>query len=238
MRTCFLTSSPADAGEKLNPANGFVRELRAALPQSCRALFVCSDPDSPDKTDFFARQLRRSLEEAGFRFANFAVLDRRNQRDAARELGGADFVILGGGHVPTQNRFFTQIGLRGLMEPFGGTVLGISAGSMNSADVVYAQPELPGEALDPHYRKFLRGLGLAKTMLLPHYQLTKNETLDGMRLFDEITSRDSLGRCFYAIPDGSYLLVRDGGEELRGEAYRIENGVLRQILSDGQTLRL
>lgn len=73
------------------------------------------------------------------------------------------------------------------MADFDGTVLGVSAGSMNSADVVYAQPEEEGEAADPTLKKFLRGLGLTKTMLIPHYQDTKDNILDGKRIFEDVT---------------------------------------------------
>jgi len=239
MRSCFLTSNPTmGAGETLNPANGFAEELKRALPARINALVVCSDPDGFDRTDVFARKLARALQNEGFGLQECRVLDRRTQKDAAELLGAAELVILAGGHVPTQNRFFRELGLKALLQGFGGTILGISAGSMNSADVVYAQPELPGEAADPRYEKFLPGLGLTKTMLLPHYQLTKDETLDGMKLFGEITGRDSMGRRFYAIPDGSYLFIRGQTEELRGEAHLVENGTIRQLASEGGRLAL
>lgn len=109
---------------------------------------------------------------------------------------------------------------------------------MNSADVVYAQPEEEGEAVDPAYQRFLTGLGLTKTMLLPHYQELRDEVLDGLRLFADITYPDSMGRCFYAIPDGSYLFIEDGREELRGEAYRIKDGSIVQVSSEGEVLAL
>jgi dipeptidase E len=121
-------------------------------------------------------------------------------------------MILSGGHVPTQNRFFEKIRLRDLLKSCEGVVLGISAGSMNSADEVYAQPEEEGEAVDPAYRRFLPGLGLTKTNLLPHYQENKDDVLDGRRIYADIACPDSMGRTFYAIPDGSYLLI-DAGKE-------------------------
>ncbi|MBR3293750.1 MAG: Type 1 glutamine amidotransferase-like domain-containing protein [Oscillospiraceae bacterium] len=120
------------------------------------------------------------------------------------------------------------------MKDYDGVVVGISAGSMNSAELVYAQPEEESEALDPDYRRFLPGLGLTKTMLLPHYQEVKDDVLDGLRLFEDITYPDSLGRCFYAITDGTYLFIENGREELRGEAYRIRGGVLTQISENGE----
>ena len=147
-------------------------------------------------------------------------------------------VILGGGHVPTQNRFFRKTGLREILRDYQGIVIGISAGSMNSADTVYSQPEMEGEALDPNYEKFLPGLGLTETNLLPHYQDCKDDVLDGLRVFEDITYPDSMGRTFYAIPDGSYLFIKDGREELRGEAYMIRDGVLTQISENGGSVEL
>ena len=141
---------------------------------------------------------------------------------------------MSGGHVPTQNRFFHKIGLKALIADYDGIIIGISAGSMNSAKVVYAQPEYEGEAIDPEYQRFLPGLGLTNTMLLPHFQELKDEILDGMRLFEDITFADSIGRTFYAIPDGSYLFIDGEREELRGEAYMIRDGRMTQIASDGE----
>ena len=100
---------------------------------------------------------------------------------------------------------------------------------MNSAEIVYAQPEREGEAADPAYQRFLPGLGLTKTMLLPHYQENKDDILDGQRVYEDIAFSDSYGRVIYAIPDGSYLLIKNGKEELRGEAYRISEGKMSQI---------
>ena len=51
--------------------------------------------------------------------------------------------------------------------------------------------------------------------------------------------RDSLGgKTFYAIPDGSYLFIDSGREELRGEAYRIREGILTRISSENDVVPL
>lgn len=237
--TCFLTSSPCLAGElALNPANGFVAALRCALPPSCRSLFICSDPDNAEKTDRFAEDMRVCFGRAGIAFSPFHVLDGRNANQAALLVRQAELVILAGGHVPTQNRFFQQIALREMLREFSGVVVGISAGTMNSADMVYAHPELPGEATSPDYRRFLPGLGLTEAMVIPHYQMLQDVRLDGLRTIEDIACPDSAGRRFYALPDGSYLYIRDGRQELRGEAYLIEEGRLRQIGREGDVLPL
>ncbi len=217
----------------LNPANGFIHELHLALPYPCRALYICSDPNGCEKTDLYAAGTAESMEKAGFAFSAFDVLDSRNAADAAGLIENADLIILSGGHVPTQNAFFRAIGLKELLAGFDGVLMGISAGSMNSASTVYAHPELEGEAIDPDYGRFLPGLGLTEANILPHYNTIAGDTLDGLDLFDDIAIPDSIGRTFFVLPDGSYILSKDGRETLYGEAYVIHDGEMEQIAEDG-----
>ena len=231
----FLTSSPCvDGYNVLTDANGFRETFVAALPRPVSALFVCSDPDTPEFTDEYAGLVLESLEDAGVELASYEVLDGRNAEQAGELVAQAELVMLAGGHVPTQNAFFTQIGLRELMADFDGVVLGTSAGTMNAADEVYAQPELPGESRDPFYQRFLPGLAITTTKVLPHYFRERDTVLDGRRLYEDITYPDSMGRRFVALPDGSYLHGCDGQEEICGEAYVIANGWLRKVCSDGR----
>ena len=236
---CFLTSSHNIEGQPdLNPANGFATELLNAVPRPCRGLAICSDPDNYERTDLFCGSVREGFEVSGVVFSDCQILDGRNQNKAAELVRGAELIILMGGHVPTQNRFFGEIRLRELLNNYGGVIVGISAGSMNSADVVYAQPDLEGEAVSPDYQRFLPGLNLTKNMILPHYQKNKNDTVDGLRIYEEIAFPDSMGRKFYVLPDGSYLYLHDGREELRGEAWLIEDGEMRKISEDGDVIVL
>ncbi len=235
----FLTSSPCVVGSPaLNPVNGFVDELKKALPASCRALFICSDPDQPSLTYGFAEDMRGSLTNIGVTFTAADVLERENQDRSGELITNAQLIVLCGGHVPTQNRFFQEIGLREKLRGWDGVVVGVSAGSMNAADVVYAQPEEPGEAVDPDYVRFLPGLGLTRCNIIPHYNQDRDWTLDGLRLYEDITYADSVGRKFYVLVDGSYILGKNGREELRGEAYLIENGVLTQLCREDESLAL
>lgn len=237
----FLTSSPCVQGADraiLTPKNGFVERLRAALPAHPRCLFVCADPYDHNRTDGFARDMFDAFAEAGMPFGSFCVLDGRNAEQAAELIGESDFIILSGGHVPTQNAFFQKVGLRRWMQDFSGVVMGVSAGTMNAAHLVYAQPELPGESVDLHYQRWLSGLGLTAVIILPHYQLVKNSLLDGKRLFEDITYPDSMGHTFYALPDGSYLYADHHQQTLLGEAYRIRDGQIERICKDGSRVQI
>ncbi len=237
--TCFLTSSPfLEEENSINPANGLLEGLRNCLKPNCAALFICSNPEGHERTIFYAQALREAFEADVFTFSSFEILDGLN-RDRAEELVKASaFIVLAGGHVPTQNHFFREIGLRELLQGFDGVILGISAGTMNAAEIVYSQPEEEGEAIDPAYQRFLPGLGLTKTQILPHYQTTRHDVLDGLRVFEDITYPDSVGRSFFALPDGSYLYIQDGREELRGEAFLIRDGALRRICKKGEALEI
>ena len=119
-----------------------------------------------------------------------------------------------------------------------GVVIGISAGSMNCASIVYAQPELPGESVDPNYRRFLPGLGLSGVQILPHYQMVRDRLLDGKRLFEDITFGDSDGRTFYVLVDGSYVMRVDDTYTLWGEGYVIRDGAMRLVCREGEHITI
>ena len=165
------------------------------------------------------------------------ICDRRNEEVVGR-ISEYDVVILAGGHVPTQNAFFKRIDLKERIKDFDGILIGISAGTMNSAETVYAQPELEGESIDEKYQRFLSGLGITTLMILPHYQDIKDDMLDGKRLFEEITFADSYGREFFALVDGSYFMIENGKTTLFGEAYLIKDGRIERICEKDKKINI
>ena len=180
----------------------------------------------------------RIVKDTGLSISCMDICDSRNGKEKAAALQSYDFVILGGGHVPTENAFFRSIGLPESFCGFDGIVMGISAGTMNCANIVYAQPEMPGEAADPDFDRFIPGLGLTEYNILPHYNAVKNDIIDGMRLIEDIAFGDSFGHTFYAITDGSYILQTEDRAEIRGEAYMIHDGEIMQIGNDGDIISL
>ena len=236
--TLFLTSSPfIDGADRaiLSNANDFIDRIREALPPFPRMLYVCSSPEDRDATCRYGADTFTAFAEAGIVCSSYAVLDGFNADQAPDLVAASDFIVLCGGHVPTQNAFFQEIGLRELLEGYNGVIMGISAGSMNSPDVVYVQPEDPGES-DPDFPRFAPGLGLTDVNICPHYQKVKDAILDGKRLFEDITYPDSMGQTFFALPDGSYFYQDEDQLLLCGEAYRLKNGILELLTLDGEVL--
>jgi len=234
----FITSSPYVNGADqalLSNENEFVDRIRAVLPEYPRALFIAADPEKRADTCRFGADTVAAFDEAGIPFQSYHILDGYNAQEAEALIGQSDLILLSGGHVPTQNAFFREIGLRGLLESFPGVIVGISAGSMNCAEYVYAQPEEPGET-GPDYQRWLPGLALTDVNILPHYQKVKDNILDGQRLFEDVTYPDSFGNDFFALPDGSYFYQDDEGLLLCGEGYRLHDGILERLTVSGDVL--
>ena len=231
--TIFLTSSPTgplDGSrpvEALDTMNGFSDRLRARFPAGGRVLMIAASPDEPEGNDRMIEYFGAHLARAGLKCSALHLMDRR-YCFSPEEIRGYDMIILGGGHVPTQNRFFVERGLKEALHGFDGILMGISAGTMNCAETVYVEPELPGEAVDPAFRRFIPGLGLTRTRIIPHYQQVVHERVDGMS-FEEMNYPYSFHGPLLCLCDGAYVLVEDGQETVYGESYRIENGVLTPL---------
>jgi len=227
----FLTSSHCRPGSPLlNSENEFAGMLKKALgSQPLKMLFITSDPDNTEKSALYSRWEYDRFTDAGYTIERFSVLDSRNAGKAAELVADSNFIILSGGHVPTQNRFFTEINLKKHINSFDGVILGISAGSMNSAETVYAQPEIPGEATDPDYKRFISGLGITDINIIPHYNMIKDDILDGMRLFEDIAFPDSMGRKFHVLPDGSFIYGDGTKEKLYGSGFILADGAMTAV---------
>ncbi|WP_459129938.1 DUF1905 domain-containing protein [Guggenheimella bovis] len=236
MRGFFTSSLSQEESKDFNPKNDFVKRLKETLKSPAVVTYIASDPESYEITDSYAYPLFDSLRHIDVELLDAHVLDERTKERAKEFVQSSDILILAGGYVPTEHAFFQSIDLKKLLEGFDGVILATSAGSMNSAKIVYNQPEYEDD-LDQTER-FFKGLGLIESNILPHYHEAKGTVLKGLRLYEDITLKDSLGKRFYALPDGSYIEAFDGREILRGESYLITDGKMEQLLSDGESLNV
>lgn len=242
----FLTSSPCDDNVPEGcdlpciyfERNEFVANLQRHVAPGGRFLVIAAYPDGGARNDEMAQTFAGCFAWHGMGFSAVNVLDSRNQERAAELVASSDVIMLSGGHVPTENAFFKQIGLRELLAGYEGVIMGVSAGSMNAADTVYVQPEEAGEAIDPHFVRWTQGLGLTDKNILPHYNMVRDNILDGLRLFEDVTYPDSVGHPLYVLMDGSYILETNGTSTLYGEAYLLHNGVMEQICAEGESVTL
>lgn len=139
--------------------NGLLDSLKSIWKQDATVLIICADPFDYDKNDSVCACLRESFPMSGLSISHIDKCDGRNP-NAVDNLDSVDVLVLAGGHVPTQNKFMEQLCLRERLRDYQGIIVAWSAGSMNCADIVYAGPELEGEATDPSYERWITGLGL------------------------------------------------------------------------------
>ncbi|MBE5810167.1 MAG: dipeptidase E [Clostridiales bacterium] len=244
--TLFLTSSPCDdnvpEGCELPciyfERNGFVANLQRYVAPGGRFLVIAAWPDAHVRNDEMAQTFADCFAWHSMGFSAVNVLDSRNQDRAPELVEQSDVIMLAGGHVPTENAFFKEIGLRDKLRGYKGVIMGVSAGSMNAADIVYVQPEEAGEAIDPTFVRWTQGLGLTDKNILPHYNMVRDNILDGLRLFEDVTYPDSHGHPLYVLMDGSYILETNGTSTLCGEAYLLHNGVMERICREGESITL
>ncbi|MBO4323793.1 MAG: Type 1 glutamine amidotransferase-like domain-containing protein [Lachnospiraceae bacterium] len=221
----------------LSEDNGLLALLQSVWKAESKVLIISGSPEYYGRNDEIRNCLKESFRMSGLSTSEFLMCDGRNKNSADR-IPDTDTVILAGGHVPTQNAFMKEIELKEKLADYKGLILAWSAGSMNNAKTVYAGPELPGEAVDPSYQRWIGGLGLTKTNIFPHFESLREEMLDGMRLIEDITFADSMGHEITALNNGSYITIDESGETLYGEAYSIKDGVIRQICRNGEKVKL
>ena len=218
--------------------NNWRATLKKELSGAKKGLLIAATPDAYDMNDGMRNDMQEALKMTEIPIDGIDICDNRNPQEIKPLLEQADFVVLSGGHVPTQNAFFVKIGLKELIHKFDGVVIGISAGTMNCADIVYACPEEEGESIDPEYKRYIPGLGLTTINVLPHYQHLKDVILDGVRMVDDIALKDSYNKSFIALVDGSYICVENGKSVIYGEAYRAYNGKMEKICEVNEKLEL
>lgn len=235
LTSCLDLYSKNENGERIahhfGNENGILDLIKKLTPKQKNFVFVASIESNYNATDIYANVTFDSFKIT-YPFENYIILDGRVKDNAREIIETADLIFLCGGHVPTQNQFFQNINLREIIKNTKALIIGESAGSMNSADIVYAQPELESESVDPNYKKYIQGLGLTNISILPHFEQRHDYMLDGKNIFKEISLPDSKIKPFIAYSDGAYIYDNRISQKMFGKAYLFDNGSFQQISDD------
>lgn len=220
---------------QLNSQNDFIDKIHEYV-DDINCLYIPSNPYRQFLTNTISSHHKRAFEKSGFTVKSWDVFSLFQKNILKKLISNANLIILAGGHVPTQNKFFNDIRLKQYIKDYKGLVIGISAGSMNSATEVYAQPEKLGEVKSPNYDRFLEGLGIVDISVLPHYKDVKDERLDNQRIMEDVTLPDSYGRKFYAIEDGAFIVATEN--KIYGNCYVIKDGKIKKVCNTGEAVNL
>ncbi len=205
---------------------GFFDDLRTEWPKAANILYVPCDPKADKENEHQLKRVLDAFEFKGLAVKETRILDEMDKQALSEYVAWADVIYLAGGHAPTQLAFMKRIGLKEALLNFDGIVIGLNAGSINSAFYVYLMPELDEEATDPNYVRFTEGLDLTNIQMIPHREAILEMTVGGHNLIEDIILPDSFGCRFYLVSDGSYFKVKNGKTVFKGKGDIIEDGAI------------
>ena len=240
MKKIFLTS---DMGcsykkdgvryvQKLNNANGIIEQIKNTIENENVFLFFCSNPDTFELNDNYARLTFDSFNMSGFNFQRLIIVDHRYSENLKEDIKKASVVFLAGGHTLTEMEYFNEIVLKKLLLDYDGVIIGQSAGSMNLAHTVLCAPEYEEEV---GAKYVWEGLGLTNINVEPHFNL---EIEESEQIFRNELLNLSINNNIYAICDGSHIAIDEDGAVLYGEGYLIHNKEIKKLNSNNEKLIL
>ena len=235
--------------------NSFLNNLKKNLTNTKKFVLVASDPDNYDKNDLFLKMDIEALKLSDLCFDEYLVLDQRNTWDIENVLKDASLIFLSGGNTLLQNKFFNSINLKSLdvknilklkikvdeilpnIENCindNSVVIGISAGSINSAKDAYNSPE---SEEDLNNSPYLHGLELTNINIEPHFSLS-NLNDDSKKIQTKAILSESNKRILYGLTDGAYIIKTSSKCMLYGESYKIQNGIIKKICNDDEVINI
>lgn len=226
MKSIFMTSGPNFSIKKENGERRAIRldnvdlvaNLKSEIEKYDNLVFICSTPDEYEKNDSFASIITKSLSLSGLKFAMSDLIDSRNWLFTKSLVSNADLIVLLGGDPLEQMEFFNSIQLKEKLKHFNGCLLGISAGTINMANKVYCSKD---DDIDESL--IYKGLGLVDISVEPHFDVSD------LNRINEVLIPDSQRTSFIAIPDESFILVKEGNVKIFGDAYSFKEGSYNKI---------
>ena len=228
----FLTSNiggiKKENGQKIPvefySKNQFLLNMKKSLKSNKKFVLIASNPFNFEQNDKFLEMDIEALKLSGLSFDEYLILDNRNKTKIPEVLKDSSLIFLCGGNTYIQNQFFNEINLKKYIKGLDATIVGISAGAINSAEEVFNSPEKEDELSNPY---ILVGLGLTEFNIEPHFDINSNNTIQIKSILDE-----SYNRVIYGLPDGSYI----EGNKVYGRCYKIYKGNIEIICNDNECI--
>jgi len=171
--------------------NDFLNNLKESIADYHKFVIVASNPNDYEQNDNYLELDVKALALSGLQFKENIVLDNRNKDNIANVLDNSSLIFISGGNTFQQNVFFNKINLKKYLKKINASIVGISAGSINSAKIVFNSPE---EQKDLENDYILKGLDLTTINVEPHFSCNNPNKIQ----MDSII-RESYNRVIYGI---------------------------------------
>ena len=202
------------------------KNIAECLPGRDKFVLIANETSNYIENDSKLVFYQKCLEMSNMSFKEYAVLDDRNTKQAKEILDGADLILLTGGKCISQNDYCHLINLKEITESSDAVMVGVSAGAMNMCDTVANFPE---ELADIGQPLWLKGLGFYDKILIPHFDGDRVEyqiPCDEIDIAHDHILPLSKHIELLAIPNFSYVMIKDGITTIHGKYYEINNGVI------------
>lgn len=204
--------------------NKFLKNMKESIKDCNKFVIIASDPDNYELNDNYLKLDTEILALSGLQFKESVVLDNRNKEDIGNILKNSSLIFLSGGNTFQQNMFLNTINLKDYIKKTDACIVGISAGAINSAEIVFSSPE---NEEDLTRSTILKGLDLTTINIEPHFDLDNPNKIQ----MDSII-KESNNRIIYGLPDKSYIF----NNKIYGKCYRIYKGNIELISNDDETI--
>lgn len=204
--------------------NKFLKNMKESIKDCNKFVIIASDPDNYELNDNYLKLDTEILALSGLQFKESVVLDNRNKEDIGNILKNSSLIFLSGGNKFQQNMFLNTINLKDYIKKTDACIVGISAGAINSAEIVFSSPE---NEEDLTRSTILKGLDLTTINIEPHFDLDNPNKIQ----MDSII-KESNNRIIYGLPDKSYIF----NNKIYGKCYRIYKENIELISNDDETI--
>lgn len=204
--------------------NKFLKNMKESIKDYNKFVIISSDPDNYKLNDNYLKLDTEILALSGLKFKESLVLDNRNKEDIGNILKNSSLIFLSGGNTFQQNMFLNAIKLKDYIKETDACIVGISAGAINSAEIVFSSPE---NEKDLTRSVILKGLALTTINVEPHFDLDNPNKIQ----MDSII-KESNNRIIYGLPDKSYIF----NNKVYGKCYRIYKENIELISNDDEII--
>ena len=206
--------------------NNFLKNMKESINDYNKFVIIASAPDNHEQNDYYLKLDMDVLAMSGINFKENVVLDNRNKDDIVNVLKNSSLIFLSGGDTLKQNIFFNEINLKEYIKNIDACIVGISAGAINSAKIVFNSPEEEKDLTNP---SILEGLGLTTINVEPHFDCDKISKIQ----MDAIL-KESNNRVIYGLPDKSYIF----NNKVYGKCYRVYKENIELISNDDEVVEV
>lgn len=185
--------------------------LREYISDNSIITFIASDFNDVLKSNKYSNNLVNWFNDIDIKFKKINLIDSNVSSDTAHEmLESSDIVFLMGGSPYLQMRGINDYDLVSYIKSTP-LVIGVSAGSMNQSKRVVYEDE------DYNYKLYdYEGLGLVDINIYPHLDFNDIELL-------KETFRVSEYLELQALPNDSFVVVKNGNTKYYGPHYKVYN---------------